>query len=370
MNIPRKARVVAAVGCALLWIIFLLATTVHAAEPPANASYNLTTSPVFTTLTTKPGQAVKTQIKVQNNASKAVDLRVSLMKFKAYGQDGRAQLLTPKADDPSVAWASFSRPVVSAQPGVWNTIDMTIKPDRTAGFGYYYAVVFSPVTTTKVVNGNAVTGSSAVLVLLDVQVPGEKRQMTVTNFKTEQGIQEFLPVRFTTTVKNTGDIHGAPSGDIYITRNHKDNLAILPVNQEQGNILPGSSRSFTTAWNDGFPAHVVKRIDGQVVNDRNGKPVTTLSWEASKLNALRFGHYYAHLLLVYNNGSHDIPLEAETSFWVIPWRPLLVAVILLALIIVGLIVLLKRGFGLGRRMTRRSNKSHSDGTTHEGSKKL
>ncbi|MFZ3031816.1 MAG: hypothetical protein WA082_02160, partial [Candidatus Moraniibacteriota bacterium] len=39
--------------------------------------------------------------------------------------------------------------------------------------------------------------------------------------------------------------------------------------------------------------------------------------DASKL---RFGKYTAKLLLIYDDGKRDIPIEGEVSFWVIPWR--------------------------------------------------
>jgi hypothetical protein len=354
----------------LLATLFVAGCVLVVAAPVAAASsgsnYNVTTSPVYVPLATKPGQAVSAPIKVQNNAAKPVMLNLKLMKFKAYGKDGRAQLLTPSANDPSVKWVSFSQTSLVAQPGVWNTLTMTIHPDRTAAFGYYYAVVFTPEgSNSPAQKVNTVTGSSAVLVLLDVQVPGEKRRLTVSSFKTQHGINEFLPVRFDTVVKNVGDIYGAPIGDVYITRNHKDNVAVLPVNQDEGNVLPSSSRTFSTTWDDGFPAHITKRVGGQIVTGRDGQPETELSWSASKLSSLRFGRYYAHLLLVYNNGTQDVPVEAETSFWVIPWKALGIAVLLLGLIIFGLVTVVRRGIHAGRTVARR-RPSKKDKSTKTG----
>lgn len=40
--------------------------------------------------------------------------------------------------------------------------------------------------------------------------------------------------------------------------------------------------------------------------------------------------------MIYSDGNREIPVQAEVSFWVIPWT----------LIIVGLIILLVLGFGL------------------------
>jgi hypothetical protein len=49
----------------------------------------------------------------------------------------------------------------------------------------------------------------------------------------------------------------------------------------------------------------------------------TLKWDLQKGNKLRMGRYTAHLLMVYDNGQRDIPLEATVSFWVLPWKLLL-----------------------------------------------
>jgi len=335
----------------------LVSVPVHAQSIGGNG-FNLTTSPVYVTLTTKPGATVSTPIKVQNNAAKAVTLHVKLMKFQAHGTDGGAQLLTPAANDLSAKWVSFSTDTIVAQPGAWNTVAMTIHPDHTAAFGYYYAVAFTNAEGQAAQHVNTVTGSSAVLVLLDVQVPGEKRQLSVSHFRPQQSISQFLPVTFDVSVKNSGDIYGAPTGDIYISRSStsKDTLAVIPVNEAQGNVLPGSTRTMNVAWDDGFPAHVVQRINGQIVTGPNGQPATQLSWDASKLGKFRFGHYYAHLLLVYNNGTQDVPIEAETSFWVIPWWPIIISLVIISLTIFGLVSLLRRTVHVGRRLAKHAKK--------------
>ena len=40
--------------------------------------------------------------------------------------------------------------------------------------------------------------------------------------------------------------------------------------------------------------------------------------------------------MIYNDGYRDIPLEAQTEFWVIPWRILLAILVILLLILFGL----------------------------------
>lgn len=91
-------------------------------------------------------------------------------------------------------------------------------------------------------------------------------------------------------------------------------------------VLPDSSRTLTVNWSDGFPR---RNEAGQ------------LDWNLSDLTKLRFGKYTAQLILVYDNGERDVPLEAFVSFWVIPWR-LLLAVIAIPVLPAILVFVLMR----------------------------
>ncbi|MBX4197687.1 hypothetical protein KW801_04025, partial [Candidatus Saccharibacteria bacterium] len=66
-----------------------------------------------------------------------------------------------------------------------------------------------------------------------------------------------------------------------------------------------------------------------------------LRWDFSKLPHLKFGHYTANLLAAYDNGQRDVPLEASVSFWVVPWR-LIIMVILIPLVPALLVYLFMR----------------------------
>lgn len=103
-------------------------------------------------------------------------------------------------------------------------------------------------------------------------------------------------------------------------------MAILDVNQSSGNVLPASKRVFSADWDDGFPVYKLKQQNGHVKIE-NGKQVFGLQWDISKIGHLRMGHYTARLVMTYDDGTKDIPLEASVSFWVIPWRLIFAVVI-------------------------------------------
>jgi hypothetical protein len=219
-------------------------------------------------------------------------------------------------------WVTFSEPTFTIGPNEWKTITATFVVPKSASFGYYYAFAFSRAQTDEKTEARqtSLVGGSAILVLLEARVPDAVRQVEVTEFSAEKKFYEFLPTVFHIKLKNTGNVHIAPRGNIYINQGNSSNISTLEINLEKGNILPQSSRIFDASWNDGFPVYTAKTEDGKTVLDEQGNIVSELKWDWNNASKLRFGKYTAKMLLIYDDGSRDIPIEGEVSFWVIPWR--------------------------------------------------
>jgi hypothetical protein len=130
-------------------------------------------------------------------------------------------------------------------------------------------------------------------------------------------------------------VHLSPAGNIYITKGKKQ-IASLSINPSVSNVLPDSSRVYSIEWKDGFPVFEIKRDNGEIVTNKQGLPERELNWDFSKANRLKFGHYTAHMLLIYDDGTRDVPIEAEVSFWVVPWKMLPLFIIIMVLVSVGL----------------------------------
>jgi hypothetical protein len=316
----------------VLGVVLLIsadAPKVHAA-----GSVDLTTSPLPISLSAAPGSTVTTDIRIKNN-SPPQTIKVSLMKFSAYGDSGKPALKDRQPGDDYFDWVSFNPGSFLAPTGQWQTVKMTIKVPKDGAFGYYYAVIFTPANGRPSGKGNILLGSTAVLVLLDVQNPNAKRTLQIVSFTANKHIFEFLPASFGIKFHNNGNVHVQPHGNIFINHGNKQ-IASLVVNTQQGNILPGTNRIFDVPWSDGFPAYASKQKNGSDVLDKSGQTETQLKWDWSHFSKLRFGRYTAHLTAVYDNGKEDVPLDATVSFWVIPWRILFGVVFVLALVGVGL----------------------------------
>jgi len=337
-----------------LSVVIVVFGTLIVAPSALAANFNLTTSPLPVLLSAKPGSSVSTDLRIQNSSTAPATIKVELKKFKANGTTGSPEILSRGPGDSFFDWVRFSTTSFYAQPGQWTTIKMNIDVPPTAAFGYYYAVIFSQDTggtSSKATQpGSKVNAGTAVLVLLNAQAPGEKQQLNVTKFSSVHKVYEYLPATFNVVVKNTGNIYTAPSGTIFIKKG-KQTLAQLDINPGSGNILPGTSRSFSATWNDGFPVFKPKLVNGQVQTNKNGQQQMSLTWDFGHANHFRFGHYTAHLVAVYNNGTSDVPISGDVSFWVVPWKILPVIIVVVALVGVGLWTSLKS-------VRQRLNRSH------------
>ncbi len=319
---------------------------VLAAALPATS---LTTSPVTLGLNIKPGATSTQKLQVMNNTTQPLPITMQIKTFGAYGNSGEAAIGDFPSGDPALGWIHLSPNTFVAQPGAWTPVQATISLPKSASLGYYYAIIFQPVIASQpqAPGAKIIKGSNAILALVDTGSAGEQRQVEVANFTVSKKLYEYLPGSFSVTIHNQGNIFLAPTGDIFISRsrNGTHTITSLPINPAGGNVLPNSKRTFRADWSDGFPVFVSQTAGGQPVTV-NGKPVEKLQWDFSRINKLRFGKYYARLAMQYYNGNREVLLNATVSFWVIPWKILLIPLAIVLLLFTGL-------FFIGRAAIRK-----------------
>jgi len=321
----------------------------------SDGALNLTTSPLPINLSIEPGDSVSTELRIKNSGTETENLQVGLLKFGANNDSGQPRLADREPGDDYFDWVSFSEDRFTAEPNVWKSITMTIDTPPEAGLGYYYAVTFTRDQGAGVTDqGASLEGGTAILVLLDVRVPYALRKVEINSFKANRSVYEFLPVEFEVSLKNSGNIHLIPSGSIFITKG-SEQVAVLDVNAPRGNILPDSSRAFTASWDDGFPVYEVIEEDGRVVANEDGTPKTKLTWDLSDAGKLRFGKYKATLLMAYDDGEKDVPVEAVLTFWVIPWRIIFGGLLFLAVLGAGLYVIIRNVVGIKKKPAKKKS---------------
>jgi len=323
-------------GCLVIVaiVLFSVVSPAHAQAP--TEGINLQISPLPIELNIKPGSSATTDLRVRNAGTKTEKLQVKLLAVSE-DDNGQVHLSNPSPTDEYTKWVSFDRQTFDAPSNQWQTIKMTVNVPKTAAFGYYFAVEYLRANEAPQEPGKAsARGAVATFILLNADAPGAKREAKVVSFSADRKSYEFLPASFTVKVKSTGNVHVAPHGNIFITRGGKQ-VGAVAVNASEGKVLPGGSRFFESSWSDGFPVYTAKAdSSGTPLVDKNGKPQKSLKWDFSHANKLRFGHYTAHLVMAYDDGQKDVPIEAVVSFWVIPWRVIGILLVVAVFVVIGL----------------------------------
>lgn len=320
-------------------LAFFLFSFPASAQTPAS-DLRLTTSPVPINLKTAPGASVLASLKIKNDGLNPEKIKISLMKFKADSQTGTPILMEREAGDDYFDWVKFSENQFTLPSNEWKTITAEFQIPSSASFGYYYAVVFSRAEeqVSRESRQTILAGGTATLILLEAEVPGAKKEVRIVEFSADKKMYEFLPATFTVKLRNTGNVHIAPRGNIFLFRQDNE-VAALEVNLNKGSILPDSPRSFQEQWTDGFPVYLNQTKNNQITLDEKGQPIKKLKWDFKDAAKLRFGKYTAKLMMVYDDGQRDVPIEGEVSFWVVPWR-ILIVLLVNFLIVAGFFFLL------------------------------
>lgn len=324
----------------------LLVTLPVSAQQP----FDLTVSPHFFDLAVKPGGSLKDTIRLHNNGSAPLTLTIEIKKLHTQGDQGEVIPADIPSTDEFINWIRLPNATLTVPPGEWVEVPFEITASPQAAFGYYYAFVMSQRSPESTNTTAKLTGGVAIPILLKIERPDAVASAQLIQFKSRNFINEYLPIDFQIQIKNTGTVHIKPRGNIFIHSSKSKDAALLEVNPELGSILPNSLRVFESAWDDGFMVQEPVVVDKQVSLDSNGQPRTKLMLHWDKLPKLRFGRYTAQLVMVYDDGQRDVPLEGETTFWVVPYRVIGAAIVGLLTLVLAIRLLLKRYI---RRQVRR-----------------
>lgn len=296
-------------------------------------SFSLQVSPSPLVTTVKPGESKTLELKIRNASTDTEELKIETRSFSSDSSTGNVSL----DDTPPIGmgeWVTFSDPVFTVKPGEWFTQKINIALPAETGFSYSFALLISRTSLTESASaGQTLNGSVAVFTLINIDRPGATRGLDLTSLTTSQRVYEYLPATFNVKLKNTGNTIVQPFGNLFVSRGgdtSNDPAATLPVNSSQSYLLPGTERTLVANWYDGFPLYKTN-------TDNVGKTTTHLTWNWDNLSHFKFGRYTAKVVAVYNDGTRDIPIEKEVTFWVIPWR----AMLIVSGTIIGILLLLR-----------------------------
>jgi hypothetical protein len=279
-------------------------------------------APPVMTLSADPGQSIKVQISLRDVSNGDLIVTGQANDFVAAGEDGTPKILLDNQDNNNpYTLKDWVAPLASLTliPKQIKNLPVTINVPANASPGGHYGVIrFTATPPDLHGTGVSLSASLGALILLTVNGPTNEN-LSVQEFSVNHDgktghLFESAPLNFVEKIKNSGNIHEEPAGQVAITDMFGKKIAAVNVNLPPRNILPASTRKFT------------EPLDGTVIGNK-------------KL----FGHYNATLTLTY--GASKKVLTSSVSFWVIPYR-----------LIGGIIVVLVGGFFALRFFIKRYNR--------------
>lgn len=309
----------------LLLAIAAVTTISTLAVAPANAATTtgsgqaLEIAPPVLNIRADPGEVVKTKISLRDVSTSPLVVRNQINDFVAAGEDGTPKLLLDANKDASpYSLKDWVQPLaeLTIQPKEVNQLPVTIRVPKNAAPGGYYAVIrFTATPPGLDTTGVSLSASLGTLILLrvngDAKEKVEVEQFSATKNGEKNWLFESAPITFLTRLKNSGNLHQQPTGQVAIKDMFGNSVANVNVNLNRNNILPGSIRKFE------------QPLDSSVIGDK-----------------FLFGRYTADLKLTY--GSKGESLVSTTSFWVIPYRLIGFAIILIIIAFVLIRIGLRR----------------------------
>jgi len=282
----------------------LITLPAGAESASVNAAQGLEISPALVELNAEKGKTYNIQLTVTNVTSSDLAYSSSVDDFNSKDESGTPHILldsTLPATASIKSWvstlATFSLKAHKSQMVV---AQVKIPNDAEPG-GHYGVVRFSGHAPELEDSGVGLSASAGALVL--IRVSGAiTEQASVASFFTarnnnQSSLFEQSPITFVARVKNEGNIHVKPVGSIELRDMFGGLVSTMPINEEKSNVLPDSTRRFETTFNK--------------------------NW--------MIGRYSASLTLGY--GTTGQALTATTSFWVIPYKVILVALLALVTLV-------------------------------------
>lgn len=296
----------------LLLTLFLSVLLVGLAYAQEDVSVGV--SPTFQNLKLQPGDKYNGELVTWNLSQEPAKYKILVKGFKQIDNTpGTAVLLSDEEEQKSLysasSWIKVNKDSIELVPNKNEKILYEINVPKNATKGEYHAMI-SLISENYVKSNDTATltnVSSGMPILIRI---GDNfvESAELLTFKTSKNIYEKPSVLFTTIINNTGDTHISPTGEIILTNIFNKEIARIKFNANSQSLLRDNTGNYTTQWTD--------------------KLIT-------ENKQLAVGPIKAELIVTYRELQPGFaPLLAQTSFYIIPWKYILLFAITIALIVV------------------------------------
>jgi hypothetical protein len=284
----------------------------------AQTSLNLGTSPASEKLQLQPGGTHEGEIVVWNLSEETALYNIYVRGFRQIeNQPGTAVMFTEEEEKRALysaaSWVTVDREQINLIPNRNEKIFYEINVPKNITKGEYTVIIAFISETEENLRGTAAFTSLSSGTPILIKVGDEfVESAELLQFTTDKNFYETPTVRFQTRVNNLGDTHITPVGEIVLTNIFNQEVAKIPFNEGGQSILRDNSADYETPWDYGS--------------------------FLSKDNKLILGPINAELIVMYRTFQPGFaPLNATTSFWILPWK----YIMLLLLIIITTVVVLR-----------------------------
>ncbi len=243
------------------WRFFLvwglcLATTVPTVVAAQGQAQKLSVTPPLYQLTIEPNQAWQSTLKVINSNPYALTIYAEVVDFASQGESGQGMFLPPSNDPEApgqtlAEWITISTGPFTIAPEQSLEIPFMVELPKNAPPGGHFAAILVSTQPPETSGQTAVVTTQTVTSLFFVRVQGDiVESATIREFSTNRNFVDFPQVEFSLRIKNNGNVHIQPRGNILITNMWGAERGSIPINSQTqyGNVLPQSTRDFRYIW--------------------------------------------------------------------------------------------------------------------------
>ena len=261
-------------------------------------------SPTLVELNVAKGDVRLIKLTITNVTAADLVYTASVDDFNAADETGSPHILL-NSDLPTTAsvktWVSTVPEFTLKSHESKEIIAQVIVPSDAEAGGHYGVLRFSGAAPEIDSTGVGLSASAGVLLLVRVEGTVTEKA-TLSSFYSllndkQSSFFENSPINFVTRIKNEGNIHIKPFGNIEIKDMFGNIIKAIVVNSDKSNILPDSTRRFESEY--------------------------SAKW--------MIGRYTANLTLGY--GTTGQAITNTISFWVIPYKIIGAFLLILATII-------------------------------------
>jgi hypothetical protein len=284
-------------------------------------SLSIGTAPTYEMFQLEPGEIYNDNFTVWNLETSATTYYVKVSSFRQIqNQPGSAIYLTEEEDSnnpySASSWVSVEENILELIPNKNITVNYTITVPQELAPGEYSAEIYF--VSEEAIKQNETTSynllSSGIPILITIGDDYAESAEILDFYSTKKVYEKPNFTTLITRIQNLGDTHITPKGDIVLTNMFNQEVGRIAFNDTNQSILRDNTGTYESNWD----------LD-TYIND----------------GTIAIGPITAETIILYRRTNPGFSvLDATTTFWIIPWK--LIILILTVIIVVYVAFTIKR----------------------------